>query len=119
MATIAKLSGAAALMVVNIDEKRQDDIYPLDVLEGEEEDAMKIDIPVVMISLNSANVLTSATVEPHMEKDDVVNNGMPERIRLYAGGDRPFFEDVETHNPTLYLIHNLLTKDRLYFFLSF
>ena len=111
MATIAKLSGAAALMVVNIDEKRQDDIYPLDVLEGEEEDAMKIDIPVVMISLNSANVLTSATVEPHMEKDDVVNNGMPERIRLYAGGDRPFFEDVETHNPTLYLIHNLLTND--------
>jgi hypothetical protein len=64
-----------------------------------------------MISLNSANVLTSATVEPHMEKEDVINNGMPDRIRLYAGGDRPFFEDVETQHPTLYLIHNLLTKD--------
>jgi len=45
------------------------------------------------------------------EKEDVINNGMPNRIRLYAGGDRPFFEDVETHNPTLYLIHNLLTDD--------
>lgn len=91
MASIAKLSGAAALMVVNIDEERQDDIYPLEILDGEEEEAAKIDIPVVMISLNSANVLTSATIEPNKGKDDVVNNGMPERIRLYAGGDRPFF----------------------------
>jgi len=111
MAKIAKLSGAAALMVVNIDEKRPDDIYRLDVLEGEEDDAQNIDIPVVMISLNSANVLTTATVEPHMEQQDIVNNGMPDRIRLYAGGDRPFFEDVEPVSPTLYLIHNLLTGD--------
>ena len=110
MAQIAKLSGAAALMVVNIDEKRPDDIYRLEVLDGEEQDAQDIDIPVVMISLNSANVLTTATVEPHMEQKDIVNNGMPERIRLYAGGDRPFFEDVEPHGPTLYLIHNLLTS---------
>jgi len=109
MARIAKLSGAAALLVVNIDEKRPDDIHRLDVLEGEEADAETIDIPVVMISLNSANVLTTATVEAHMEQKDVVNNGMPDRIRLYAGGDRPFFEDVEPANPTLYLIHNLLT----------
>lgn len=110
MAKIAKLSGAAALMVVNIDEKRPDDIYRLEVLEGEEADAEEIDIPVVMISLNSANVLTTATVEPHMEQKDIVNNGMPDRIRLYAGGDRPFFEDVEPVSPTLYLIHNLLTE---------
>jgi hypothetical protein len=107
MATIAKLSGAAALLVVNIDEERPDDIYRLDVLEGE--DASNIDIPVVMISLNSANVLTTATVEANMDPADVVNHGMPERVRLYAGGDRPFFEDVEPIRPTLYLIHNLLT----------
>jgi hypothetical protein len=31
------------------------------------------------------------------------------RIRLYAGEDRPFFEDIEPANPTVYLIHNLLT----------
>jgi hypothetical protein len=29
---------------------------------------------------------------------------------LYAGGDRPFFEDVEASEPTIYIIHNLLTK---------
>ncbi|KAG7360876.1 PA domain containing protein [Nitzschia inconspicua] len=108
MARIAKLSGAAALLVVNIDEQRPDDIYRLDVLEGE--DADDIDIPVVMISLNSANVLTTATVEANMDPSDVVNHGMPERVRLYAGGDRPFFEDVEPVRPTLYLIHNLLTS---------
>jgi hypothetical protein len=109
MAKIAKLSGAAALLVVNIDEHRPDDIYRLEVLEGENAD--DIDIPVVMISLNSANVLTTATVEPNMDASDIVNHGMPERVRLYAGGDRPFFEDVEPVRPTLYLIHNLLTGE--------
>lgn len=110
MAKMAKASGAAALLIVNIDEKRPDDIYRLEAEEGEE-GAEDIDIPVVMISMNSANVLTSATVTENMAKEDIINNGMPERVRLYAGGDRPFFEDVEPINPTLYLIHNLLTKD--------
>lgn len=32
------------------------------------------------------------------------------RIRLYAGEDRPFFEDIEASQPSLYLIHNLLTS---------
>jgi hypothetical protein len=109
MAKIAKLSGAAALLVVNIDEERPDDIFRMDVLEGENAD--EIDIPVVMISLNSANVLTTATVEPGMDQSQIVNHGMPDRVRLYAGGDRPFFEDVEPVHPTLYLIHNLLTGD--------
>lgn len=109
MAQVAKLSGAAALLVVNIDEDRPDDIYRLEA--AEEESADNIDIPVVMISLNSANVLTSATVEQGMTKEDIINNGMPERVRLYAGGDRPFFEDVEPMDPTLYLIHNLMTEE--------
>lgn len=110
MAKVAKLSGAAALLVVNIDEERPDDIYRLEVFEGEEDDANEIDIPVVMVSLNSANVLTTATVEQGMDSADIVNHGMPDRVRLYAGGDRPFFEDVEPVQPTLYIIHNLLTE---------
>jgi hypothetical protein len=64
-----------------------------------------------MISLNSANVLTTATVTSDMDASQIVNHGMPERVRLYSGGDRPFFEDVEPANPTLYLIHNLLTEE--------
>jgi hypothetical protein len=109
MTKIAIESGAAALLVVNMDEEYPDDIYRLEVEENE--DTIDVDIPVVMISLNSANVLTSATVTPDMNKDDIVNNGMPERVRLYAGGDRPFFEDVEPVDPTLYLIHNLMTSE--------
>jgi hypothetical protein len=31
-------------------------------------------------------------------------------VRLYAGDDRPFFEDVELSQPTVYLIHDLLTS---------
>lgn len=107
LAKIAQESGAAALLVVNVDEERPEDIYRLPATEGADE----IQIPVVMISLNSANVLTTATVTPEMKRRDIVNNGMPERVRLYAGGDRPFFEDVEAASPTVYLIHNLLTSD--------
>lgn len=75
MAMIAQKSGAAALMVVNVDEERPDDIYRLPVEDGAE----KVDIPVVMISLNSANVLTTATVTPEMKQEDILNHGMPER----------------------------------------
>ena len=106
MAQIAQKSGAAALLVVNVDDKRPDDIYRLPATAGADE----IDIPVVMISTNSANVLTTATVEPEMKRSQIVNNGMPDRVRLYAGGDRPFFEDVESSQPTVYLIHDLLTS---------
>jgi ribosomal silencing factor RsfS len=75
MALIAQESGAAALIVVNVDEERPDDIHRLPTEEGSE----TIDIPVVMISLNSANVLTSATVTQEMKQEDIINNGMPER----------------------------------------
>lgn len=109
MAQLAKKSGAAALIVVNIDKKHPDEIYRLPSPEGDAADG--IDIPVVMISYNSANVLTTATVTAETRQDDVVNNGMPDRIRLYAGGDRPFFEDVMPRNPVLYLIHNLLSAE--------
>jgi hypothetical protein len=110
MTKIAIESGAAALLVVNMDEEYPDDIYRLEIEENDDTN-IDVDIPVVMISLNSANVLTSATVTPDMNKDDIVNNGMPDRVRLYAGGDRPFFEDVEPVDPTLYLIHNLMTSE--------
>jgi hypothetical protein len=77
MALIAQESGAAALIVVNVNEERPDDIYRLPV--DDEEAAAKIDIPVVVISLNSANVLTTATVTHDMKKEDIINNGMPDR----------------------------------------
>ena len=111
MAKIALNSGAAALLVVNMDEKHPDDIYRLELGNMTDADMVDIDIPICMISLNSANVLTTATVTPDMKPADIVNNGMPDRIRLYAGADRPFFEDVEPVDPTLYLIHNLMTEE--------
>ena len=73
MAQIAQKSGAAALLVVNMDEKHPDDIYRL---VG---DDTTIDIPVVMMSYNSATILTSATVTPETKPEEIVNHGMPER----------------------------------------
>jgi len=115
MARIAKNSGAAALMVVNTDKDHPDFIYSMEPEDDEEEEYAKtVDIPVVMVSRTSGNVLTTATVVEGMTEEEMKNlpnHGMPERVRLYAGGDRPFFEDVTaaTALPTVYLIHNMLT----------
>jgi len=78
LAMLAQNSGAAALVVVNVDDERPDDIYRLTVGDQVEE-AAAIDIPVVVISLSSANVLTSATVTEHTPQHEIVNNGMPDR----------------------------------------
>lgn len=113
MARIAKESGAAALMVVNIDNENPDFIYSMEA-ENEQESKYAeehIDFPVIMVSLSSGNLITTATVEEGMKEDDIVNNGMPDRVRLYAAGDRPFFEDVSNQSPVLYLIHNLLSQE--------
>jgi len=113
MARVAKESGAAALMVVNLDEEAPDFIYSLDPVSEEEAEWAEenIDIPVIMVSLGSGNLITTATVDENTDEKDIVNDGMPERVRLYAAGDRPFFEDVSHEKPVLYLIHNLLTSE--------
>jgi hypothetical protein len=80
MAQIAQKSGAAALLVVNVDEDHPDDIYRLEAQEG-----VEIDIPVVVMSYNSASVLTSATVTPEMTAEEVVNHGMPDRCVFLVG----------------------------------
>jgi len=116
MARLAKNSGAAALMVVNTDRDHPDyisSLAPEDDAEAEYAE-QNIDIPVIMVSRTSGNVLTTALVEEGMTQEEIrslPNHGMPERVRLYAGGDRPFFEDVTSAGvrPTVYLIHNMLT----------
>lgn len=113
MARVAKESGAAALMIVNMDRNNPDSIISLKA-ETEEEAKYadeNIDIPVFMVSLASGNLITSATYEEGMGEEDIVNNGMPDRVRLYGAGDRPFFEDAVSKDPVLYLIHNLLNAE--------
>ena len=115
MAKIAKDSGAVALMVVNVLEiDNPDYIYSMSC-ETEDEcewAEQNIDIPVIMISLSSGNVLTTASSSSSStttSSNDTNTLSMPDRVRLYAGGDRPFFEDVQHEQPVVYLIHNLLT----------
>jgi hypothetical protein len=82
MALIAQSSGAAAVVVVNVDggEDRPEDMYRLPLEPGHE----RVTIPTLMISLNSANSLTTATVAAGMRPSDIVNHGMPDRVRLYG-----------------------------------
>lgn len=112
MARIAKESGAAALMIVNTDQDAGDYIFSLEA-ETEEEAAYAkehIDIPVIMVSLQAGNVITTALLTDDMDAETVNKGGaLPDRVRLYAGGDRPFFEDVISNGPVVYMIHNMLT----------
>ena len=114
MARIAKISGAAALMVVNTDESAGDYIYSLEPENDEEATYAKehVDIPVIMVSLQAGNVITTALATEDMDPK-IVNSGgaLPDRVRLYAGGDRPFFEDAVAQTPVVYLIHNMLTDE--------
>ncbi|KAL9191476.1 hypothetical protein ACHAXT_001182 [Thalassiosira profunda] len=113
MAKIAKESGAAALMVVNTDKDAGDYIYSLAAEnEAEAKYAENVDIPVIMVSLQAGNVITTAEATDDMAPE-VVNKGgaLPDRVRLYAGGDRPFFEDAVSNKPVVYLIHNMLTDE--------
>ena len=124
MAMVAKNSGAAALIVVNTDHDNPDFIYSMSATNESDENndeiksyADSIDIPIVMISLSSGNVLTSATSEfdeNGVPIDNNINYGMPETIRLYAGAGRPFFEDISSEYPILYLIHHLLEGKALF-----
>lgn len=114
MARIAKDSGAAALMVVNTDQSSGDVIYSLEPESDEEKEYAEkhIDIPVIMVSLQAGNVITTAMATDATDPKEVSKGaGLPERIRLYAGGDRPFFEDAIPGKPLVYLIHNMLTPD--------
>jgi len=114
MARIAKMSGAAALMIVNTDQNAGDYIFSVEAETEEEAEyaSENIDIPVFMVSLQAGNVITTALATDDMDPE-VVNSGgaLPDRVRLYAGGDRPFFEDVVSGMPLVYLIHNMLTAD--------
>ena len=114
MARIAKESGAAALMVVNTDQNAGDYIYSLEAENYEEEQYAEenIDIPVIMVSLQAGNVITTALATDDTDSK-IVNSGgaLPDRVRLYAGGDRPFFEDAVSTSPVVYLIHNMLTSE--------
>ena len=114
MARLAKISGAAALMVVNTDQDAGDYIYSLEAETDEEREYAEehIDIPIIMVSLQAGNVITTALATDDMDPK-IVNAGgaLPDRIRLYAGGDRPFFEDAVSKTPVVYLIHNMLTNE--------
>ena len=132
----ATACGAAALVVVLVDndtdsssssssssssaaELSPDYIFSMNSDQGD--DATDIDIPVVMISLTSGNLLAAgggqhpSEVEEEEEEGgggETGGGGLPPRARLYGSGDRPFFEDVSSSRPAVYLIHNLLSGER-------
>ena len=122
LARVAKESNAAALMIVNVNPEHPDTIYSMQPqTEAEALYAQEhIDIPVIMVSLASGNLITTAASPSNHNNDDDQQQqqeeeeptfALPERVRLYAAGDRPYFEDVISQHPVLYLIHHLLDSN--------
>jgi len=128
LSKIGQNSGAAAVMIVNTKDitndgdnnPNNDFIYSMEAQTDQDKIiADTITIPCIMVSLMSANQITTAgeTEQQNDEKEEVVEASLPDRIRLYSSYDRPFFEDVSSPtqsnptNPVIYIIHNLLTID--------
>jgi hypothetical protein len=72
---MAMASHAAAICIVNLDEQQPDHVYRLTAGESEREAARLVDIPVISVSFNSAQMLTSATRTNETDPDDTVNHG--------------------------------------------
>merc|ERR1711862_223368 len=61
------------------------------------------------MSVNQLSTNDSQQEEEDDEEEEPKEAILPDRIRLYSSYDRPFFEDISSNNPVLYIIHNLLT----------
>jgi len=98
----AEAAGAAALIVVNNDRRSPDRAFAMSLdAEDEEpppegaeaEEGKKIRVPSLMVSYAAGQQLREHS---------------PRRMRIFAGGDRPFIESVTDAAPLLYLVHNAL-----------
>jgi len=103
-ARTAEAAGAAALIVVNNDRKSPDRAFAMSAHSDKEvvgDDSPRdtsIGLPCLMISYAAGQQLRE--------------HG-PRRMRLFAGGDRPFIESVTDQAPLLYLVHNAITEDEV------
>ena len=117
----AARAGAAALIVVNSDRRSPDRTFAMSYrakgevsFEEERRRSQAADdddtmdpllrdavarLPCVMISYAAGQQLREVA--------------RPRRMRLFAGGGRPFIESVTDVSPVLYLVHNAATEDEI------
>jgi len=99
----ASAAGAAAMLVVNSDRRSPDRAFAMaseakgEVADdGERESTASV--PSVMISYAAGQQL---------------RDHRPPRMRVFAGGGRPFIESVTDNAPVLYLVHNAMTEGEM------
>jgi hypothetical protein len=100
-AETAAAAGAAALIVVNNDRRSPDRAFAMSLHGDRERDEpeerdLTIRTPSLMVSYAAGQQLRE--------------HG-PRRMRLFAGGERPFIESVTDAQPLLYLVHNAISPD--------
>ena len=104
----AEAAGAAALIVVNNDRRSPDRAFAMSLDADEEVDRpdggpdpdqdAKVRTPSLMVSYAAGQQLRE--------------HG-PRRMRIFAGGDRPFIESVTDAAPLLYLVHNAIMDSEI------
>jgi hypothetical protein len=104
----AEAAGAAALIVVNNDRRSPDRAFAMS-LDADEEVDRPDDGPDPD---QDAKVRTPSLMVSYAAGQQLREHG-PRRMRIFAGGDRPFIESVTDAAPLLYLVHNAIMDSEI------
>ena len=104
----AEAAGAAALIVVNNDRRSPDRAFAMS-LDADEE----VDRPDDGLDPDQdAKIRTPSLMVSYAAGQQLREHG-PRRMRIFAGGDRPFIESVTDAAPLLYLVHNAIMDSEI------
>ena len=104
----AEAAGAAALIVVNNDRRSPDRAFAMS-LDADEEVDRPDDGPDPD---QDAKIRTPSLMVSYAAGQQLREHG-PRRMRIFAGGDRPFIESVTDAAPLLYLVHNAIMDSEI------
>eukprot|EP00629_Pelagomonadales_sp_RCC1024_P003249 CAMPEP_0119291140 /NCGR_PEP_ID=MMETSP1329-20130426/41974_1 /TAXON_ID=114041 /ORGANISM="Genus nov. species nov., Strain RCC1024" /LENGTH=505 /DNA_ID=CAMNT_0007291967 /DNA_START=91 /DNA_END=1608 /DNA_ORIENTATION=- len=103
----ATKAGAAALIVVNNDRRSPDRAFAMSLDADEEEPPPDEGPPPRDASVRLPSLMVSYAAGQQLREHG------PRRMRIFAGGDRPFIESVTDQAPLLYLVHNAITAPEI------
>ena len=105
----AEAAGAAALIVVNNDRRSPDRVFAMSLDADDEIDSVEDGQPDVDADLQ---IRTPSLMVSYAAGQQLREHG-PRRMRIFAGGDRPFIESVTDAAPLLYLVHNAIIDEEI------
>ncbi|KAJ8598865.1 hypothetical protein CTAYLR_010463 [Chrysophaeum taylorii] len=117
----AAKAGAAAMIVVNSDRRSPDRAFAMTMrakgevsLEDERRRSQAADDAALEKDRETYDAIASLpSVMVSYAAGQQLREHSPRRMRLFAGGGRPFIESVTDAAPVLYLVHNAITESEM------